>query len=388
MGVSSTNIWPRRVVFGIGALDGLAKELGRWSGSQALLITDPHLGASDAASRVKGAAREAGLTIHVFDQVEENPGDKTVHSTAQAILDTGSTVLLGLGGGSPLDCTKAANIIACNGGRIGDYDLTSPKRARIEKTLPWVSIPTTAGTGSEVCPVTVVTDSRRHVKFSISSPRLIAEVCIADPVLTATMPRNLTAWTGADALTHAVEAHYSRIGFPVGNALALESIRLLARYLPVAVQDGSDLPAREQVLLGSLLAGIAFAQNALGLAHAMAHQLTTEIGLHHGLANGIVLPVVMEFNARRAPQKLADVAQAMGVSIAGLDEAEAARRGAEAVRGLLASIGIPRRIEGATISESGIKRLVSQAMGDTLFGLNPAKATAEEVSELYGRVFA
>lgn len=375
-------------MFGVGALDGLAKELVRWSGSRALLVTDPRLGGSEAAARVKAAAGEAGLSLHVFDQVEENPSDTTVHSAAQSILDTGSTLLLGLGGGSPLDCTKAANIIACNGGRIGDYDLASPKRARVEKVLPWVSIPTTAGTGSEITPITVVTDSRRHVKYSISSPRLIAEVCVADPLLTATMPPDLTAWTGADALTHAVEAHYSRIDFPVGNALALESIRLLGRHLPVAVQDGQDLSAREQVLLGSLLAGIAFAQNALGLAHAMAHQLTSELGLHHGLANGIVLPVVMEFNASAAPTALVEVAQAMGAVTAGLDEPEAAMRGVEAVRGLLASVGIPKKVGGARLSRTDLDRLVVQAMADTLFSLNPAMASAEEVAELYERVFA
>lgn len=386
MAISSTNIWPKRVVFGIGALDGLAKELGRWSGSQALLITDPWLGASEAAARVRAAAREAGLSLQVFDRVEENPSDKIVHSAAQAVLDTGATVLLGLGGGSSLDCTKAANIIACNGGQIGDYDLISPKRARVEKTRPWVSIPTTAGTGSEVGPVTVVTDSRSHVKFAISSPRLIAEICLADPVVTATMPAKLTAWTGADALTHAIEACWSRVGFPVGNALGLESIRLLGRSLPAAVQDGSDLAAREQVLLGSLTAGIAFAQNGLGLAHAMAHQLTSNVGLHHGLANGIVLPVVMEFNARKAPQSLGDVARALGV--AGLDEADVAWRGAEAVRGLLSSIGIPKKIEGARPSAADMERLVAQAMEDSVFGLNPARASAEEVADLYGRVFA
>ncbi|MDP2935252.1 MAG: iron-containing alcohol dehydrogenase [Dehalococcoidia bacterium] len=386
MPVSSTNIWPRRVVFGAGALDNLAKELGRWAGGNALLITDQRMAASDGAARVKAAAKEAGLTLHVFDQVEENPSDKTVHLAAEAILDTGPAVLVGLGGGSPLDCAKAANIIVCNGGRIQDYDLTNPSKAKIGKALPWVSIPTTAGTGSEVCPVTVVTDSRRHVKFSISSPRLIAEVCIADPDLTVTMPPDLTAWTGADALTHAVEAYYSRVAFPVGSALALESIRLIGKYLPMAVRNGTDMEAREQMLMGSLLAGIAFAQNALGLAHAMAHQLTSEFGLQHGLANGIVLPLVMEFNARGAPQKLAAVAQALGAPTSGLGDAEVANKGIEAVQALLASIGIPSRIEGVTLTESVKERLVAQAMGDTLFGLNPVKATASEISELYNRV--
>jgi alcohol dehydrogenase class IV len=215
---------------------------------------------------------------------------------------------------------------------------------------------------------------------------LIAEFCIADPDLTGTMPPDLTAWTGADALTHAVEAYYSRVAFPVGSALALESIRLIGKYLPMAVRNGTDMEAREQMLMGSLLAGIAFAQNALGLAHAMAHQLTSEIGLQHGLANGIVLPLVMEFNARGAPQKLAAVAQALGVPTSGLGDAEVANKGIEAVQALLASIGIPSRIEGVTLTESVKERLVAQAMGDTLFGLNPVKATASEISELYNRV--
>src|SRR3990170_3259074 len=140
MSVSSTNIWPKRVVFGVGALDGLARELRRWSGGHALLVTDPLLGASEGAGRIQAAAREAGLTLHVFDQVEENPSDVVVHDAAGVVLETGAQVLLGLGGGSSLDCAKAANIIACNGGQIGDYDLASPKRARIEKALPWVSM--------------------------------------------------------------------------------------------------------------------------------------------------------------------------------------------------------------------------------------------------------
>lgn len=386
MTIYATNVWPKRVVFGVGALDGLAKELRRWSGSRAILITDPKMGASDGAARVKASASEAGISLGVFDQVEENPSDTTAHAAAKAVLDAEAQLILGLGGGSALDCAKAANIIASNGGQIGDYDLTSPKKSRVERALPWVSIPTTAGTGSEVCPVTVVTDSRRHVKYSVSSPRLIAEVCVADPLLTVSMPPALTAWTGADALTHAIEAYFSRIGFPAGNAMALESIRLLGRYLPAAVQDGSNLEAREQVLLGSMLAGMAFAQNALGLTHAMAHQLTTERGIQHGLANGIVLPVVMEFNARSVPEKCANIAQALGASVAGLGEAAAAERGAEAVRGLLGAIGIPTRVEGGKVAQAELERLVSQAMEDTLLGFNPARATAEDVLALYRQV--
>ena len=386
MSVSSTNIWPKRVVFGVGALDGLPRELRRWSGGHALLVTDPLLGASEGAGRIQAAAREAGLTLHVFDQVEENPSDVVVHDAAGVVLETGAQVLLGLGGGSSLDCAKAANIIACNGGQIGDYDLTSPKRARIEKALPWISIPTTAGTGSEVGPVTVVTDSRRHVKFSISSPRLIAEVCIADPVLTASMPPSLTAWTGADALTHAIEAYYSRIAFPVGSALALESVRLLGRHLPDAVRDGRNLAAREQVLLGSLTAGIAFAQNGLGLTHAIAHQLTSDLGLHHGLANGIVLPAVLDFNARGAPHQVAAIGEALGVHLGSLSRAEAAQKVVEAIVALLGSIGIPRKVGGAKLPAADVQRLVAQAMGDSVFGLTPVVATAEEVAELYAQV--
>src|SRR3972149_4336934 len=170
----ATSIWPKRLVFGTGCLDGLSRELQRWSGSRALLVTDSKIGATEGASRVKAAAAEAGLTVDVFDRVEENPSDQTTHIAAQALLESGAELVLGLGGGSVLDCAKSANIIACNGRLIGDYDLASPNRTRIEKALPWVSIPTTAGTGSEVCPVTVVTDSQRHVKYSVSSPRLIA----------------------------------------------------------------------------------------------------------------------------------------------------------------------------------------------------------------------
>jgi len=350
-------------------------------------------------------------TIDLCDTLEFAPGDgvrlevEGPHEVSEddlvlraaALLDGGGRgarirlrkripVAAGLGGGSSLDCAKAANIIACNGGQIGDYDLTSPKRARIEKALPWISIPTTAGTGSEVGPVTVVTDSRRHVKFSISSPRLIAEVCIADPVLTASMPPSLTAWTGADALTHAIEAYYSRIAFPVGSALALESVRLLGRHLPDAVRDGRNLAAREQVLLGSLTAGIAFAQNGLGLTHAIAHQLTSDLGLHHGLANGIVLPAVLDFNARGAPHQVAAIGEALGVHLGSLSRAEAAQKVVEAIVALLGSIGIPRKVGGAKLPAADVQRLVAQAMGDSVFGLNPVVATAEEVAELYAQV--
>ncbi|NLY49677.1 MAG: iron-containing alcohol dehydrogenase, partial [Firmicutes bacterium] len=312
--------------------------------------------------------------------VEPNPSIETVESCYGLYQEPTPDLIIGLGGGSSMDVAKAVAVLATNGGHISDYE--GYEKVRVDKR-PLVAIPTTAGTGSEVTASTVITDRKRQVKMAIISNKVKPEYALVDPELTLTIPPALTASTGMDALTHAIESYVSKEAIPETQALALHAIRLIGRSIRKAVLYGDDARARDDMMMGSLLAGMAFAISKLGNVHAMAHPLGGIFDVPHGFANAIVLPYVMNFNALAAPELFTDIAQALGGNIHGLSTREAALLAVDLVKELNHDIGIPADLKGFGVNEDALDKLCEDAMISGNIKVNPRRTTVKDIRSLY-----
>lgn len=305
-------ILPTRIEYGRGMHQRIPSFLQELSVHRVLVITDPGVSRLSWFVQVKGLLTQKGFEIEVFDGVEPNPKDRNVEEAADVARRMKAECLLAVGGGSPIDCAKVVAILAVYGGKPRDYE----DRSRIgPHPLPLIAVPTTAGTGSEVTFGAVITDTKEKFKYTVKSPVLAPKVALLDPELTLSMPPSLTASTGMDALTHAIEAYTSRASEPIADACALHAVELITAYLPRAVEVGTDLEARSAVLLGSLLAGIAFSHADVGAVHCIAEALGGMYDLPHGVCNAVCLPYVMEYCMEANLDRYARLGQAMGASV-------------------------------------------------------------------------
>ena len=335
--------WPKRVVVGAGSASTVGEELRALGRTRALVVTDGGVRAVPAFAGLLASLRATLPLVEVYDRVPGNPSDADVDDLVAVMRRVQPDALVAVGGGSPMDAAKCANLVFTHGGRPLDYAQGGPRAASgsAGRLLPLIAVPTTAGTASEVTSVSVIVDAERGRKVSISGPRLVPDVSVLDAEMTVSLPPHLTAYTGMDACTHLVEAYVSSVGFPPADGVALAGLGLIGRALPAAVARPDDLEAREQMLLIAMMGGVAFNHNRLGLVHAMAHQLSTVCGLHHGLANALLLPRVMGFNLPAAPEKFAQVAHALGVGDDASSPEAAGVAGIAFVNRLERAIGIP-----------------------------------------------
>jgi len=389
MAVGTFICWPKKVVSGAGALKelgGIIKEMGK---SNVIIFTDRTLKDFPLITGILNTLKGERLTVNLFGEIEPNPVEEMVHNAVDFMKKVKPDVIVCIGGGSPVDTGKAANVVYTHGGIVNDYDIAIGGITKIDgsKLLPLIAIPTTAGTGTEVTFVGVITDTKKKTKFGVLSPALIPDVALLDPEVTQTMPPKLTAFTGIDALTHCIEAYTSIAGFPPADALALHGIRLISRSLRKAVQNGKDLKAREDMLFASMMAGTSFSLNGLGVCHAMAHQLSAFFDTPHGMANAVLLPHVMRFNIPACPQKFADIAEAMGADIRELSVQQAAEKALELVEQLSADIGIPKYLDDAGATKDKVSDLVERAMLDNPITTNPRPCTPADVEKLYLEAF-
>ncbi|MCL5960803.1 MAG: iron-containing alcohol dehydrogenase [Chloroflexi bacterium] len=383
--ISVAAAWPRKVFYGEEALGQLGSELRRLGAKRAVLATDAYIATTDGARLVREVAGSGGIDLFVFDEVEANTTEGNVNALAREIAEKSCQLVIAVGGGDVIDCAKAANLVATHGGSISDYRINRGK-AVFDKVLPLIAIPTTAGTGSEVTPTAVVTDLADKTKYVVSSASLVPSIAILDPALTVSMSPQLTAWTGMDALSRAIEAYSSPADSPIANTLALGAVRRIANNLPLAVGNGDNLPARKEMLLAANMAGVAAAQNQLGLVNATSRQISAEFGVAPSLANAILLPLVMEFNEEWALERFARVAEAMGERVKNLTVSRAAQKAIEAVREQQAAAGIPQKFEGLKTTDDTIHRIACNVMGDPLAVLNPRPVTAHDVEHLLQQV--
>jgi alcohol dehydrogenase len=343
-----------RVVFGPGSLASVGAEAASLARKRALLITDSGLVAAGLADAAVDVMKKSGLDCPVFSAISANPRDRECQAAAAAIREAGAEAVVALGGGSAIDVAKAAATLATNGGRVKDWE----DPARPDKDpLPVLAVPTTAGTGSEVTWVAVITDEEQHYKMTLLDTRIAPKVAVLDPELTTSLPPRLTASTGMDALVHAIEAYTCKVANPVSDALALRAVSLIAASLRSAVENGADRHARSDMLLGSLLAGIAFMNADVGAVHCLGESLGGVFDTPHGLACAVFLPAVLEFNAVADPAKHAGVAAALGVDVAQMTDLEAATAGAAAIRALMHDIGIPKLRDLQELSADDTERV-------------------------------
>jgi alcohol dehydrogenase len=333
------------IVYGSGSSGSLPEVLSRLGATRVAIVTDRGIDAAGILAPFESAIREAGYPLVVIADTSPNPRDTEVVEAARTIADHGADAIAAIGGGSPIDLAKAASGIASNGGRVQDW---LPPRTFEKPPVPIVAIPTTAGTGSEVTRSSVINDTERAIKVSLRDVQIAPKAALVDPDLTVTLPPSLTAATGMDALTHAVEAYTGRLANPISDALALNAIERIARYLPTAVRDGEDRAARYEMMMASVIAGMAFSNADVAAVHCIAEAIGGRYDTPHGVANSLFLPYLFAFNASADPQRHADVAVAMGAATPGEPVNEAARRGSEALARLAREIGIPtfREIPG------------------------------------------
>jgi len=375
-------LMPPISLIGCGASKAVGDYLKTLGGKKALIVTDKGLAKIGVADTIKKYIEEAGLQAVIYDGAEPNPTDLNVADGLKAYQTNGCDAIVSLGGGSSHDCGKGIGIVATNGGKIHDFKgidtVTKPMP-------PFIAINTTAGTGSEVTPAAVITNTENHVKMVVWSINVSANVAIDDPELMVGMPPALTAATGMDALTHAVEAYVSLGHNPKADALALKAIEFIAKYLRKAVANGQNLEARTGMAYAEYLAGEAFSSAGLGIAHSLAHQPGSFIGLPHGVCNAIFLPLVCEFNMNACLERYADIAAAMGEDIIGLTPRDAALLGIEAIRTLSEDIGIPSGLTELGMKAEDIPEMAEWAMKEVCTPTNPRTTTLKDMIELYNK---
>lgn len=382
-----TAVWsfPTRILFGEGTIEQTGPEARRLGASRALVVTDKGVVAAGLAEIVVEQLRAAKIDAAVFDGISSNPLEKEVHAAADAYRAAEAEIVVAVGGGSPLDVGKLVRLLATHEPPLEQYDDAVDGGVKVVNAVPpMIAIPTTAGTGSEVGRSGVVTIERTNKKTVIFAPPLIPSVAILDPDMTATMPPSTTAATGFDALTHCIEAYCAKGDHPMADAIALGGIELIADSLERVVNDGKDLEARGNMLKAAAMGAVAF-QKGLGACHSLAHPLSAEAHLHHGLANALCLPAVLDFNRTAVPHRIARIAKILGVR--GDDMETRAFECAGAVRVLRRKCGLPEGLSAAGVDEEILPKLAELALLDACHVLNPRPCTREDMLALYKASF-
>lgn len=375
-----------KMIFGEKTIDQVGDEAALLGGTKALIVTDAVVGKLGFVERITKSLKSAGIeAVMVFDEVPVDSDAAVVQKVYAEASEKGADITIAIGGGSVIDTAKGINILLTEGGDLmndyqGAYLLQNPLK-------PFIVVPTTAGTGSEVTFAAVIKDRAQHLKISFISPFMAPNVAILDPEVTRKMPKGLTASTGMDALTHAIESMHSMTSEPVADALAFGAIRMIAKWLPKSVADGNDLEARGRMLIASSIAGLAFTNALVGIVHGIAHSLGGVCNVPHGVANSILLPWCMEWNLDYCTEQYAEVAHAMGIADSGDARADAVA-GIAAVRKLTRDIGMPQTLRDVGVKEEDLPAVSETTLGDGSVVTNPRPVEdASEVLEILKRVF-
>lgn len=369
-------------LMGVGASAHTAKQIKSLGGTRVLLVTDKGLVATGIAVQIQQQLKDAGIEVLLFDKVQPNPTDLNVHDGLKAYQENHCDCIVSLGGGSVHDCAKGIGIVTANGGDIRDFEGVDKS---FKPMPPLVAVNTTAGTGSEVTRFCIITDTQRHVKMAIVDWHVTPTVAVNDPLLMVGMPASLTAATGMDALTHAVEAYVSTAATPLTDSAAIAAIKLIANNLRNAVANGQNMQARDNMAYAEFLAGMAFNNASLGYVHAMAHQLGGFYNLPHGVCNALLLPHIENYNIIANPRRFADIAVAMGENIASHSVRSAADMAIKAIKQLSADINIPSGLKELGVKEEDLETMSQNAMKDACALTNPRNLKLTEVIELYRR---
>ncbi len=367
-------IFGAKVEFGWNALGTLGKHVRRFDARKALLVTDRGVAAAGIPERVAAELEAADVASVLFEEVSPNPTDIDVREGFKRYREAGCDIIIGVGGGSPMDAAKGIRVLASHPEPLHLYLGLKGAEKIVNPMPPIIEIPTTSGTGSETSRGAVITDTGRRIKCVLRSG--MASLALVDPALTTGMPPELTASTGMDALSHNIEAYLSPQYHPAAEAVAFEGIRLIAEYLLNAVRQGSERESRTQMAMASSMGALAF-QKGLGATHSLSHQLSAEFGIHHGLANALLLPHTMAFNLEAAREKLRRIAFAMG------EASPTPESAISAVKNLNRKIGLPATLSEVGITEERIPLMARNAMADWCHPNNPRPCTEEDMKRIY-----
>lgn len=376
-----------RIMYAPGVRREVGFELKQLGGSRVAVYSDRGVIAAGVVQLIVEEIQRSGLSfVGIFDNIQQDARIDNINEGAQFYRDNQADCMVAVGGGSVLDTAKAVNILIGHGGE--NFQPFADQAGLWEGAVrlpPHVAFPTTAGTGCEVTNALVVLDTTAHAKLSVTHPYCNADLAMLDPELTIGLPPKITAFTGMDALTHAIEGVTSTGAQPISDALGLHAIRLIFKYLPLAVNTPSDITARGNMLIAATLAGMCFCNTMTGACHACAHALGAIYGIPHGLANAIMLPVVMEFNLESNPVRYMLIAEASGATVSGMDKEKAAASALEAVKNLKEAIGIKESLRdfGVPAEEESLAPLVELAAADGQISYNPRYAEESDILNLF-----
>lgn len=368
--------------FGPGAREVLPKEITRLGLYKAFVATDKDLIKYGVADKVLSVLKSAGIPYEVFSEIKQNPTVFNVKSGVKAFAESGADFILAIGGGSSIDTAKAIGIIT-NNPEFSDVVSLEGVADTKKKSVPIIALPTTAGTAAEVTINYVITDEVNEKKMVCVDPNDIPVIAIVDAELMYTLPKSLTASTGLDALTHAIEGLITKGAWEMSDMFEIKAIEMIARYLETAVNEPTNAEARNGMAVAQYIAGMAFSNVGLGVVHGMAHPLGAIFDIPHGVANALLLPVIMEFNAPAALDKYVDIAKAMNVYTSGMSREEAAHVAVGAVKSLAIRVGIPQHLSELGIEEEDLERLSEAAFADVCTPGNPREVSKEIIFELY-----
>lgn len=361
------------VTFGKDAAKELPRILKEFKAKNVMVVYDAGVKMAGIAEKVLAEVEKADVKVTVFDGVIPNPTNEVVEEAAEIAQRENIDVFVAVGGGSSIDLTKAVNILMTNPGPIGQYGGIGLVK---EPVLPLIAIPTTAGTSSEITNVVALTDTKAVCKYVIIDNKIVADKVIADPEFTKTMPAGVTAATGMDAITHAVESYISNMSTALTEYHSIKALQIFHEYLPKAVANGSDMEAREKMMLGCLIAGFGFSNANLGLVHGIAHTLSAHFHLAHGVANATVLPYVMEYNADSCPEKMVDLAKAINLPVSG-DLAKDKYLLSKELLKMTKTVGI-KTLSELGVEEKDFEMIAEDVLKEPVLGFNPKQGVTKE----------
>jgi lactaldehyde reductase len=372
--------------FGPGARQVLPDEIKRLGLHKAFVATDKDLLKFGVADKVLKVLEAANIPYEIFSEIKPNPTVSNVKAGVEAFANSGADFILAIGGGSSIDTSKAIGIIT-NNPEFSDVVSLEGVAPTKKKSIPIIALPTTAGTAAEVTINYVITDEENHKKMVCVDPNDIPAIAIVDAELMYTLPKGLTAATGLDALTHAIEGLITKGAWEMSDMFEIKAIEMIARYLETAVFEPTNAEARNGMAVAQYIAGMAFSNVGLGVVHGMAHPLGAIFDIPHGVANALLLPTIMEFNAPAALPKYVEIAKAMNVYKEGMTQEEAATAAVDAVKALSIKVGIPQRLTDLGIKEEDLPRLAASAFTDVCTPGNPREVTEEIILDLYKKSF-
>ena len=371
---------PKISLMGVGCIKNIPTEIKTLGFKKGLIVTDKVLNKLGLVKKITNLLDENNIEYIIYDETKPNPTTKNVDEGLKLLKDNKCDFVISFGGGSPHDCAKGIALLATNGGDIKDYEGVNKSE---KPQLPLIAINTTAGTGSEMTIFSIITDEDRHIKMALVDKNMTPIIAVNDAELMLDMPKGLTAATGMDALTHAIEAYVSTIATPITDACAEKAITLISNNLKRAVDNGYDLEARDNMAYAEYLAGMAFNNASLGYVHAMAHQLGGKFDLPHGVCNAILLPYVQEFNKKAVASRLKDVAKLMGGNTEGLSDDEGADLAINMIKELSKSVTIPSGLEKLNVDKASFEELSKNALKDACGLTNPIQAQLSDIISIF-----